>query len=406
MHKLLSIDRPRQIGSNTFVVSLDSLQTPGDNYHQGFVDYLTSEVPAGSTLIGTILWEYTDPTMWIATINAIAEKFNLILVLEDVYRAHASVFAHLNDVVYYEFSILRTYFEIYVRKTNNINLEWNPSADEFLFLTGKPASLQRAGLLSKFWKNNLLDCAQWSSFIDEENFDNCCAFIDKEDQAPFKSWLNAQWSSPDDVCPPKMNGSMHYRGFPFDPALFKNTAFRVVSETSMKNNNPVLTEKTYTTILNRHPFIIAGDYGSLQELKNNGFRTYENYMLIQDYDTIESPQDRLVAIIENTKHFLSTFKLNTDAIKEDTEYNFQAFHKSVKENEQILKDALARAGCPNFNIYVAIAMWDTLVDKWPGFYYNVKDPSWPDCFNEDKFRELPEHVQQECIEVFGYQPKN
>ena len=44
------------------------------------------------------------------------------------------------------------------------------------------------------------------------------------------------------------------------------------------------------------------------------------------------------------------------------------------------------------------------MSTWQEFYNEIRDPSWPDCPTEDHFYQLPEYVQQECQEVFGYVP--
>lgn len=44
------------------------------------------------------------------------------------------------------------------------------------------------------------------------------------------------------------------------------------------------------------------------------------------------------------------------------------------------------------------------MSTWQEFYDEVRDPSWPDCSTEDEFVNLPEHIQRECQEVFGYIP--
>lgn len=41
---------------------------------------------------------------------------------------------------------------------------------------------------------------------------------------------------------------------------------------------------------------------------------------------------------------------------------------------------------------------------WQVFYSRVRDPSWPDCDNEDDFAALPKAIRQEIIEVHGYRP--
>tara|TARA_R110000868_G_scaffold411113_1_gene701843 strand:- start:950 stop:1858 length:909 start_codon:yes stop_codon:yes gene_type:complete len=42
--------------------------------------------------------------------------------------------------------------------------------------------------------------------------------------------------------------------------------------------------------------------------------------------------------------------------------------------------------------------------KWITFYEQIKDSSWPDCYCEEDFYKLPEHIQEECINIFGYNP--
>lgn len=44
------------------------------------------------------------------------------------------------------------------------------------------------------------------------------------------------------------------------------------------------------------------------------------------------------------------------------------------------------------------------MSTWSEFYRQIKDPSWPECASENDFKKLPQFVQQECIEVFGYTP--
>ena len=44
------------------------------------------------------------------------------------------------------------------------------------------------------------------------------------------------------------------------------------------------------------------------------------------------------------------------------------------------------------------------MSTWQEFYNEIKDPSWPDCATENDFALLPEIIQKECTEVFGYQP--
>jgi len=44
------------------------------------------------------------------------------------------------------------------------------------------------------------------------------------------------------------------------------------------------------------------------------------------------------------------------------------------------------------------------VTAWTEFYNSIKDSTWPDCESEEGFVDLPEVVQKECMQVFGYVP--
>jgi hypothetical protein len=44
------------------------------------------------------------------------------------------------------------------------------------------------------------------------------------------------------------------------------------------------------------------------------------------------------------------------------------------------------------------------MSTWQEFYEHIRDPSWPECATESDFKNLPGHIQQECITEFGYQP--
>jgi organic radical activating enzyme len=44
------------------------------------------------------------------------------------------------------------------------------------------------------------------------------------------------------------------------------------------------------------------------------------------------------------------------------------------------------------------------MSTWQEFYSEIRDPSWPDCNTESQFESLPEHIKDECTDVFGYKP--
>jgi hypothetical protein len=43
-------------------------------------------------------------------------------------------------------------------------------------------------------------------------------------------------------------------------------------------------------------------------------------------------------------------------------------------------------------------------NTWQNFYDDIKDPSWPDCYNETQFYTLPDYIQKEILEIHNGLP--
>jgi hypothetical protein len=78
-----------------------------------------------------------------------------------------------------------------------------------------------------------------------------------------------------------------------DPAIFKNTIFSIVAEgpNFWDSIYEFITIITWRTIRNGHPFIFAGPVEQFEYIKQLGFRTFEEYLLIKDYAYIETMQN-------------------------------------------------------------------------------------------------------------------
>jgi hypothetical protein len=81
---------------------------------------------------------------------------------------------------------------------------------------------------------------------------------------------------------------------------YTTTAIEVVLETLFDDRRHHLTEKTLRPIACGKPFILASTPGSLQYLKQYGFKTFDG-LIDETYDTIVDPRERLVAIVKEVK---------------------------------------------------------------------------------------------------------
>jgi len=114
------------------------------------------------------------------------------------------------------------------------------------------------------------------------------------------------------------------------PDHYKRTLFSIITETLTDNNVIFFSEKTWKTIGVGHPFMIVGSMGILQELQNQGFKTFSRWW-DESYDQMENLRDRVQIIVNETKKLS---KLSLDSRKQihsemqDTlTYNLELFNK-------------------------------------------------------------------------------
>ena len=101
------------------------------------------------------------------------------------------------------------------------------------------------------------------------------------------------------------NGRGNYvREIPLE--LYSKTYFSIISETSMIFSNKVkrFTEKSLKAFLGLHPFLIAGEAGTLKLLQDMGFKTFSGY-IDESYDLVEDPYERANLIVEQLKNLCS-----------------------------------------------------------------------------------------------------
>lgn len=229
-------------------------------------------------------------------------------------------------VVFLDFMRWRVYNEIIVKKTNSINLKWNPNADRYLFLTGKPDKEHRIGLLYKLHSQNLMSKCDHSFFMSPGMYENSKKLLPELTAQEFADFVQRYQRNLDNIEPDMQETSMHYGGIPYDPKIYSTSRFRLVSETSMWLNTPFITEKTYLTIVNNNPFVIAGDYMSCDYLRTYGFETFDKLFDIPSYDLVRPHEQRLSSVVEHVKQWLAG-NFNKTEIADMVEHNQHQFNE-------------------------------------------------------------------------------
>jgi hypothetical protein len=150
---------------------------------------------------------------------------------------------------------------------------------DFTYLCGFPRK-DKLHMLSKLFENNLLNNNLWSCGSIEKNYDLNLPHLPKilDYDKSQKEGKQSCWQNIDSI-------------------FFKNSRFSLVQETEMTTRSNRYTEKTYKCFWMKHPFVLAGNYQSLQLLRQDGFKTFHPH-INESYDNIQDRDERILAIIK------------------------------------------------------------------------------------------------------------
>jgi hypothetical protein len=271
---------------------------------------------------------------FIPVINKIMDECN-IAEFHYVFHLIESnyVFNSSNNILCVDYYAMQTY-RLVIEKEHPYNEQWNSNGNKGLFLIGKPNKMNRLPILYHMYKNSLLNKFEWSFHLNDDivhtikKLGILAPYATDSEISTFLKDCNRV--SPDnavvDFRGSNDDATVHYSGFPFDPNMYKNTLFSLIAETDFNDySNPYITEKTWRVIVNKHPFIMASTVNSLAYLKSLGFRTFEQYLPVKNYDSIVNNDDRLNSIHANLFGFFDND--NIEQINIDVEYNFEHFKK-------------------------------------------------------------------------------
>jgi hypothetical protein len=299
----------------------------------------------------TALWEAYIPDQEFIKIDRFAHynKLSVTWVINN-WGQHCQGWVDFkNDVIFFDFFLWRVYNEIFIKKKNLVNSKWNSNAKKYLFLTGKPDKPQRIKLLHLLYSHNMLNNCVYSFFINNGMDEQSRHLLSDLSDQDYQQFIDTHKKNPDNIIINEQTGAPP-GGIPYNHMLYTDSKFRIISETYMTKNLPWITEKTWITIANKVPFIIAGDYNSCEYLNRLGFNTFDNLFETRSYDKDKSILSRLDTVIKHTNHWINNdFMCSVDDIDACVEHNFSQFHK------------LACLGKNNFELRVGIDI-DQVID--------------------------------------------
>lgn len=105
-----------------------------------------------------------------------------------------------------------------------------------------------------------------------------------------------------------------------------------------KHDSPVIfiTEKTYRTVINGKPFIILSNAGSLQAFKEQGFKTFSNW-IDESYDNIDDPAARLLAVADEIERLCNLGHDKWQEMMLDMQDTLLYNYNHLKQNKHIFR---------------------------------------------------------------------
>jgi len=195
----------------------------------------------------------------------------------------------------------------------------------------------RANIMAKLWEHNFHNDGYFSYGIDikapESELDNP---IEVDNFGNLRELTRLFLKK----CPFKaddLDNELHNDHRKTTTDHFKNSYVNVVLESHMdvdQSNGVLLTEKTFKPIKHAQPFIIFGAQGTLQILRDLGYKTFEN-VLDQSYDSIQNTSERWYYAMDVLINLLSKDITEIHDIyillKDDIMHNQRLFMK-IKSN--------------------------------------------------------------------------
>lgn len=122
---------------------------------------------------------------------------------------------------------------------------------------------------------------------------------------------------------------------------YKSSMISLITEAVIDGDKLFITDATIYSIMRCIPALIVGNYGTLQQLKDWGFKTFED-ILDESYDSITNEIERMETVLHSLVKFDQLCQTNnwndiTDKIKPVLDHNYYHFFELAKKHEKELQ---------------------------------------------------------------------
>lgn len=212
-----------------------------------------------------------------------------------------------------------------IQHTQDSIIPFEPTDDEFLFLSyNRMMRRSRSMMLATYIKYGVFNKGKVS--VGEYNYKI-------NDQYGIDTKYFAELSK---LSPRSISDDLNYNlASNINIEDHKKTFVSIVTETLTSSDTLFLSEKTWKPIQLGHPFMILGCPGTLDLLKQRGYKTFSKFW-DESYDILDSDVERADIIVKNietlSKLTLQELKDLREKLEPILEHNLSNFKKELKEN--------------------------------------------------------------------------
>ena len=193
------------------------------------------------------------------------------------------------------------HFDFYLEQQKVLKNQFLPLTEikhKYLSMAQGVHRHHRYAMTYQLYKNDLfqhgaISCTDYENFHYNEMTETTDEYLSKLENFDQETFNSFKQSLPYNID----NQLNLHQGGNDESHLFENVFVNLVNETHQPDNTVFITEKTYRSINYCRPFIINGDPGSLQYLKEMGFKTFDKFW-DESYDTEKHDHEKIKKITQ------------------------------------------------------------------------------------------------------------
>lgn len=220
---------------------------------------------------------------------------------------------HINQIILIDLFAISAAIRhvIYNQPITTIDVKNRPN--KLNLLIGKINKPSRTLILKSFFESSIKDDTVFSILGLPE---------DKTDE-DFVKFISKNQGPIDGAETIEVGEGISSQGWGNSSKVYDETSVSFICETHETNDSLFITEKTYRTILNKHPFVARASFPLLEYLRAIGFKTF-NYFVDESYDKAHDiSKEYSDLLVTRAKELLEKTKQHPAEIQQIVDHNYK-----------------------------------------------------------------------------------